>query len=173
MAYLLTSRTSSDRPRPLQYRLRQLEINSMGLIVHLRVSPLNLVHLVTTYRRIPSFTQHAPCMFLPGRELNPKHPRIKVQINQISPVVCFFLNPLFLCQKHHFKTQKRYIFYHTSLIVKHSPWPNPKSAATSRAGAAPERILLQAQSIGITHAPCYSPNEERSRPHGDAPAGAD
>ena len=110
MAYLLTSRTSSARPRSLQYRLRQLEINSMGLIVHLRVSPMNLVHLVTNYRRIPSFTQHAPCMFLPGRELNPKHPRIKVQIDQISPVVCFFLTPPFFVSKTSFEDPKNVYF---------------------------------------------------------------
>ena len=43
--------------KPLQYRLRQLEMNSIGCILHLRVSPLHLVALATAGRRNPSFTR--------------------------------------------------------------------------------------------------------------------
>ena len=41
--------------------------------------------------------------------------------------VCFFLNRLFLCQKHYFKREKGRDFTPKSLTVKHSLWSDPKS----------------------------------------------
>ena len=56
-----------------------------------------------------------------------KKMHLREKAARCSPVVGFFLNRPFLCQKHHFKTKKRYDFYHISLIVKRSPWTDPIS----------------------------------------------
>jgi hypothetical protein len=47
----------------------------------------------------------------------------------------FYLNRPFWCQKHHFKSKKRYYFSHTALIVRRSPWATPVSGETRFNGA--------------------------------------
>jgi len=43
-----------------------------------------------------------------------------------TPVVAFFLNRHFWCQKHRFKPKYRDYFWHLSLITKRSPWSDPQ-----------------------------------------------